>query len=87
MGDTVVGGDNPFDSSVAGTREPAFVNNLGVDIDAYDLTIDSPAGTFRIDATSADDGIRFVLEYAVLEAVFLYLDKARARLDAPYRRS
>jgi len=35
-----------------------FVNSIGVDIEAYDLTIDSPAGTLRIDATSAEDGIR-----------------------------
>ena len=32
-----------------------------VDVDAYDLTIDSPAGTLRIDATSATDGIRLAV--------------------------
>ena len=61
VGGVDVGGANPFDSTISGTRDPAFVNNLGVDIDAYDLTIDSPAGTLRIDANSADDGIRLAV--------------------------
>ena len=61
IGGIDVGGDNPFDSTISGTRTPSFVNNLGVDIDAYDLTIDSPAGTLRIDASSADDGIRLAV--------------------------
>jgi hypothetical protein len=61
VGGVDVGGPHPFDSSITGTRNPAFVNNLGVDIDTYDLTIDSPAGTLRIDATSADDGIRLAV--------------------------
>lgn len=61
VGGAELGGNNPFDSSVEGTRDPAFVNNLGVDIEAYDLTIDSPAGTLRIDVTSADDGIRLAV--------------------------
>jgi hypothetical protein len=61
VGGTDLGGSNPFDSSVGGDRDPAFVNSLGVDIDAYDLTIDSPTGTLRIDATSANDGIRLAV--------------------------
>jgi hypothetical protein len=61
VGGTELGGSNPFDSSVGGDRDPAFVNSLGVDVDAYDLTIDSPAGTLRIDATSANDGIRLAV--------------------------
>ena len=61
VGGSELGGTNPFDSSVEGTRDPTFVNNLGVDIEAYDLTIDSPAGTLRIDATSAEDGIRLAV--------------------------
>lgn len=61
VGGVDVGGAHPFDSSITGTRNPAFVNNLGVDIDTYDLTIDSPTGTLRIDATSADDGIRLAV--------------------------
>ncbi len=61
VGATELGGTNPFDSSIEGTRDPAFVNNLGVDIEAYDLTIDTPTGTLRIDATSADDGIRLAV--------------------------
>lgn len=56
-----IGGDNPFDSTIVGDRSPAFDNNLGVDIDAYDLSIDTPAGTLSIDATSADDGIRLAV--------------------------
>jgi hypothetical protein len=61
VGGNELGGTNPFDSSVEGTRDPAFVNNLGFEIEAYDLTIDSPAGTLRIDATSAEDGIRLAV--------------------------
>ena len=34
---------------------------LGVDIDAYDLTIDTPDGTLGISATSDKDGIRFAV--------------------------
>jgi hypothetical protein len=61
VGGSELGGTNPFDSSVEGTRDPTFVNNLGVDIGSYDLTIDSPAGTLRIDVTSAEDGIRLAV--------------------------
>ncbi|MDG2040808.1 MAG: hypothetical protein P8J30_10035, partial [Ilumatobacter sp.] len=58
VGGNELGGTNPFDSSIEGTPDRTFVNSIGVDIEAYDLTIDSPAGTLRIDATSAEDGIR-----------------------------
>jgi hypothetical protein len=61
VGGTELGGSNPFDSTIGGERDPAFDNNLGVDVDVYDLTIDSPAGTLRIEATSADDGIRLAV--------------------------
>ena len=61
VGGVELRGTNPFDRSVEGTGDPAFVNSLGVGIGAYDLTIDSPAGTLRIDATSADDGIRLAV--------------------------
>lgn len=55
------GGDNPFDGTVSGPRDPAFDNNLGVDIDAYDLSIDTPDGILDIAATSGRDGIRLAV--------------------------
>jgi hypothetical protein len=58
VGGVDVGGTNPFDSTIVGNRTPMFENNLGVDIDAYDLVIDTPAATLSIEATSAFDGIR-----------------------------
>ncbi len=61
VGGRQLGGDNPFDSTISGPRSPAFDNNLGVDIDAYDLTIDSPNGILDISATSGDDGIRLAV--------------------------
>lgn len=61
VGGVALGGENPFDSSIVGAREPAYDNNLGVDIDAYDLTIDTPDGTLGIDATSDRDGIRLAV--------------------------
>ena len=61
VGGTRLGGKNPFDSSIEGTPDRTFVNSIGGDIEAYDLTIDSPAGTLRIDATSAKDGIRLAV--------------------------
>lgn len=52
-------GDNAvFDSTILGDRNPSYDNNLGVDIDAYDLTIDTPAGILPISANSEKDGIR-----------------------------
>ncbi|MFK7919808.1 MAG: RNA polymerase sigma factor [Ilumatobacter sp.] len=56
-----LGGANPFDSSIVGERNPSLNNNLGVDIDAYDLVIDTPDGTLGIDATSMKDGIRLAV--------------------------
>lgn len=41
-----------------GNRDPACANDPGVDIDAYDLRIDSPAGTLHLDAPSVEDRIR-----------------------------
>jgi hypothetical protein len=60
-GGVAIGGDNPFDSSIEGERTPAFDNNLGVDIDAYDLTIDAPTGNLLIEARSDDDGFRLAV--------------------------
>jgi hypothetical protein len=61
VGGQNVGGVNPFDSSIIGERNPSHDNNLGVDIDAYDLTIDTPDATLGISATSDKDGIRFAV--------------------------
>jgi hypothetical protein len=61
VGGVSVAGDNPFDSSITGVRTPSFDNNLGVDIDAYDLMIDTPAGSLSINATSSGDGIRLAV--------------------------
>jgi|GEM_PF-5892587 len=56
-----IGGENPFNSTIVGERSPSFENNLGVDIDAYDLTIDTPDGTLLIESRSDDDGIRLAV--------------------------
>ncbi len=56
-----LGGDNPFDSSIAGDREPDEINSLGVDIDTYDLVIDASDGLLPIRATSEQDGIRIAV--------------------------
>ncbi|MEM1334215.1 MAG: hypothetical protein AAGG08_12225, partial [Actinomycetota bacterium] len=56
-----LGGDNPFDSTISGDRDPAEVNSLGVDIDTYDLVIDASDGMLPISATSARDGIRIAV--------------------------
>lgn len=61
VGGQNVGGVNPFDSSINGDRSPSDDNNLGVDIDAYDLVIDTPDGTLGISATSDRDGIRLAV--------------------------
>lgn len=58
---TPLGGDNPFDSTIVGDRTPSFDNNLGVDIDAYDLIIDTPDGILPIEARSDDDGFRIAV--------------------------
>ncbi|NND75069.1 MAG: hypothetical protein HKN44_08690 [Ilumatobacter sp.] len=52
------GGEAVFDSTIIGARNPEFVNNLGIDVDAYDLLIDTPDGALRIEATSGKDGVR-----------------------------
>ena len=55
-----------FDSTIAGERDPELDNNLGVDVDHYDLVIDAPAGTLPVTAASSFDGIRLtVLALAV----------------------
>ncbi|MEP4648945.1 MAG: hypothetical protein ABJ314_02095, partial [Ilumatobacter sp.] len=61
VGGQRLGGDNPFDSTISGPRSPAFDNSLGVDIDAYDLSIDTPNGILDIAATSGDDGVRLAV--------------------------
>lgn len=58
---TTLGGDNAFDGSITGPRDPAYVNSFGIDIDAYDLRIDAPAGTLPLEATSTKDGIRLAV--------------------------
>jgi hypothetical protein len=59
-------GDDVFDSSIVGSRIPADDNNFGMDIDAYDLSIDAPEGNLPIKATSDKDGVRLaVLALAV----------------------
>lgn len=59
--DRPLGGPNPFDSSIISERNPSLNNNLGMDIDAYDLVIDTPDGTLDISATSDKDGIRLAV--------------------------
>ena len=56
-----VGGQGLFDSSIVGPRIPEYDNNLGVDIDAYDLVIDTSDGILPISVTSEDDGIRIAV--------------------------
>lgn len=59
--DRPLGGLNPFDSSIIGDRNPSLDNNLGMDIDAYDLVINTPDGILDISATSDKDGIRLAV--------------------------
>ncbi len=61
VGGVPLGGDNEFDGSITGPRDPAFVNNLGIDIEEYDLGIDAPDGNLTFDATSAKDGVRLAV--------------------------
>ncbi len=62
----VILGDSVFDSTISGPRDPSYVNNFGIDIDAYDLVIDASTGTLPIVGTSEKDGIRLaVLALAV----------------------
>lgn len=61
VGGQQVGGDSIFDSTITGDRNPSYDNNLGVDIDAYDLTIDTADGTLPIRATSEQDGVRIAV--------------------------
>ena len=61
IGGTVVGGSSVFDSSIVGERSPMYENNLGVGIDTYDQTIDTPDGTLPIRATSEKDGVRIAV--------------------------
>ncbi len=58
---TPLGGDNPFDGSIVGPRDPAFANNFGIDVEAYDLSIDASDGALVIDATSEKDGVRIAV--------------------------
>jgi len=58
-GDQVLGGDNPFNSTIDdGERNPSEINNLGVDIDTYALDIDASNGTLPLRVSSEFDGIR-----------------------------
>ena len=61
VGGDEVGGQGSFDSSIVGDRTPDHDNNLGVDVDAYDLVIDSADGILPIRVTSEDDGIRIAV--------------------------
>jgi hypothetical protein len=61
VGGQLLGGDTMFDSTIVGERDPSYDNNLGVDIDAYDLSIDTADGTLPIRATSEKDGIRLAV--------------------------
>lgn len=56
-----LGGNSSFDSSITGDRDPSYDNNLGVDIDAYDLTIDTADGTLPIRALTDQDGVRIAV--------------------------
>jgi hypothetical protein len=47
--------------AIRASRSPSDHNNLGVDIDAYDLVIDTPDGTLGNSATSDRDGIRLAV--------------------------
>jgi DNA-directed RNA polymerase specialized sigma24 family protein len=61
VGGEPLGGDAVFDSTISGERDPSYDNNLGVDIDAYDLVIDTADGTLPIRATSEKDGVRIAV--------------------------
>lgn len=61
VGGEQLGGDSVFDSTITGDRDPSYDNNLGVDIDVYDLVIDTADGTLPIRATSEKDGVRIAV--------------------------
>lgn len=61
VGGQELGGNSVFDSSITGDRNPSYDNNLGVDIDAYDLIIDTADGTLPIRALTDQDGVRIAV--------------------------